>query len=124
MEESGRFAEVHLVVDVGVSLPPCQVVPQNGVCWIAYGSPVKHGSPLQWSVDKAVCPEADVAACEAGGYKGDKLACPPACMHACTHKLMNFSQCPRLATRSCQGRQGLLTGARQARADLRAILGV
>lgn len=68
-----------LIVDVGVRLPPGQVVAHYAVRGVTDSSPVKDWRALQRLFGKVVRPEADIAPGEARSDKGYQLATPSAC---------------------------------------------
>ncbi len=71
----------NLIIDMCVSLSPCQVVSEDGVGGVTDGSPIKHGGAFQLCARQVLAPKADVVASETGGHQGDELACAPACGH-------------------------------------------
>lgn len=50
-----------LIVDVCITLPPGEVVQQNGICWISDGSSVKAGNGFQGFLREVLLPSKDIA---------------------------------------------------------------
>ena len=70
----------NLIIDVRICLPPSQVVPENGVCWVADSTPVEHRRTQQCLTIKEVGPQAHIACAETGRHQGDELAAAPFCV--------------------------------------------
>ena len=67
----------NLVVNVRVSLPPAEIVPQNSVSGVANSSAIKDWQVIELLLWKEGLPAVDIVSGEAAGNQGDQLAAPP-----------------------------------------------